>query len=100
MSVAITRLFRDPRSTVPRILIEGGSTLARLTATQSVPRRSMADLSIALTAPNGRKYTQPTGLFIDNEFVKSLSAGDSHITSIDPAYVMACFIQYSKRLSY
>jgi aldehyde dehydrogenase (NAD+) len=43
----------------------------------------MADLSIELTAPNGVKYTQPTGLFINNEFVAS-SKG-AMIDSIDPA---------------
>ncbi|KAL8951453.1 MAG: hypothetical protein Q9222_002578 [Ikaeria aurantiellina] len=42
-----------------------------------------SDLSVELTAPNGRKYTQPTGLFINNEFVKS-KAGDK-ITSINPS---------------
>ncbi|KAG9240464.1 putative aldehyde dehydrogenase [Calycina marina] len=42
----------------------------------------MADLSVELTAPNGRKYTQPTGLFINNEWVKS-SDGKT-ITSISP----------------
>ncbi|KAF1982545.1 retinal dehydrogenase 2 [Aulographum hederae CBS 113979] len=42
----------------------------------------MADLSVELTAPNGVKYTQPTGLFINNEWVKS-SDGET-ITSINP----------------
>ncbi|EXJ81451.1 aldehyde dehydrogenase (NAD+) [Capronia epimyces CBS 606.96] len=42
----------------------------------------MADLKVNLTAPNGRKITLPTGLFINNEFVKS-SSGDK-ITSINP----------------
>ncbi|KAG9814105.1 aldehyde dehydrogenase, partial [Aureobasidium melanogenum] len=40
----------------------------------------MADLFIDLTAPNGKTYTQPLGLFINNEFVKAKS--DSTITSI------------------
>ncbi|KAI6779260.1 aldehyde dehydrogenase (NAD(P)+) [Emericellopsis cladophorae] len=40
-------------------------------------------LSVDLEAPNGRKYTQPTGLFINNEFVPSSS--EKTITSIDPA---------------
>jgi aldehyde dehydrogenase (NAD+) len=40
-------------------------------------------LSVNLIAPNGRKYTQPTGLFIDNEFVPSISG--AKIVSIDPA---------------
>lgn len=44
----------------------------------------MTDLSIELTAPNGRKYTQPIGLFINNEFVKSKSG--EKITSINPTY--------------
>lgn len=42
------------------------------------------DLFIELTAPNGRKYTQPRGLFINNEFVKSKS-GET-IISINPRY--------------
>ena len=42
----------------------------------------MSDLTVDLTAPNGHKYTQPTGLFINNEWVKSKS-GDK-ITSINP----------------
>ena len=49
------------------------------------PRRgfaSMSDLSVELTAPNGKKYTQPIGLFINNEWVKS-SDGEK-ITSINP----------------
>ncbi|KIE02429.1 aldehyde dehydrogenase ALDH, partial [Metarhizium majus ARSEF 297] len=43
----------------------------------------MSAPSIQLTAPNGVKYTQPTGLFINNEFVKSRSG--KTITSLDPA---------------
>jgi aldehyde dehydrogenase (NAD(P)+) len=45
----------------------------------------MSDLFVELTAPNGRKYQQPRGLFINNEFVKSKS-GET-ITSINPRYV-------------
>ena len=44
----------------------------------------MSDLSVELTAPNGTKYTQPTGLFINNEFVKA--SGGGKITSINPRY--------------
>ncbi|KAH0364827.1 aldehyde dehydrogenase, partial [Aureobasidium melanogenum] len=40
----------------------------------------MADLSIDLTAPNGKTYTQPLGLFINNEFVRAKSGAT--ITSI------------------
>ncbi|KAJ5172517.1 Aldehyde/histidinol dehydrogenase [Penicillium capsulatum] len=38
-------------------------------------------LAVDLTTPNGHRYSQPTGLFINNEFVP---AGQS-ITSLDPA---------------
>lgn len=44
---------------------------------------AMASLSVELTAPNGINYSQPTGLFINNEFVESL--GGQRLTSIDPA---------------
>ena len=44
----------------------------------------MADLSVDLTAPNGKKITLPTGLFINNEFVKA--TGRQKITSINPTY--------------
>ncbi|XEV04614.1 hypothetical protein FSHL1_009901 [Fusarium sambucinum] len=43
----------------------------------------MAALKADLQAPNGVKYTQPTGLFINNEFVPSSSG--KKLTSIDPA---------------
>ncbi|KAJ5570434.1 uncharacterized protein N7459_009864 [Penicillium hispanicum] len=43
----------------------------------------MSSLSVQLTAPNGRTWTQPTGLFINNQWVKS-SDGDK-IASINPA---------------
>lgn len=34
-----------------------------------------------VTLPNGKKYTQPTGLFINNEFV---AGNDKKIDAIDP----------------
>ncbi|KAJ9503720.1 mitochondrial aldehyde dehydrogenase [Exophiala xenobiotica] len=43
----------------------------------------MADLKVELTAPNGKKITLPTGLFIDNEFVKATSG--QKLTSINPS---------------
>ncbi|KAF2643022.1 aldehyde dehydrogenase-like protein [Massarina eburnea CBS 473.64] len=43
----------------------------------------MSDLFVELTAPNGRKYSQPRGLFINNEFVASKS-GET-ISSVNPA---------------
>lgn len=42
----------------------------------------MADLKVDLTAPNGKKFTLPTGLFINNEFVKASSG--AKVTSINP----------------
>jgi aldehyde dehydrogenase (NAD+) len=42
----------------------------------------LADLAIGLTAPNGVKYSQPIGLFINNEWVKSSDGGK--ISSINP----------------
>lgn len=44
----------------------------------------MSDLIQELTAPNSLKVQQPIGLFINNEFVKSLS-GEKFAT-INPAY--------------
>lgn len=44
----------------------------------------MADLAVDLIAPNGTKVNLPTGLFINNEFVKSSSG--AKITSINPRY--------------
>jgi len=44
----------------------------------------MSDLFVELTAPNGRKYKQPTGIFINNEFVKSKK--EEKLTSINPTY--------------
>ncbi|OJD34076.1 aldehyde dehydrogenase [Diplodia corticola] len=49
---------------------------------QLLSRITMA-LSVDITAPNGRKWTQPLGLFIDNEFVPSQSG--KKLATIDPA---------------
>jgi aldehyde dehydrogenase (NAD+) len=43
-----------------------------------------SELAVELTAPNGRKYTQPIGLFINNEWVKS--SNGQKLTSINPTY--------------
>ena len=67
------------------------SLLCRFTKQVPVSRLSttsnpnMSDLAVELTAPNGRKYTQPTGLFINNEWVKAKSG--EKITSINPTQV-------------
>ncbi|KFZ13792.1 hypothetical protein V502_06432, partial [Pseudogymnoascus sp. VKM F-4520 (FW-2644)] len=42
----------------------------------------MSDLSIHLTAPNGRKYVQPLGLFINNKWEKS--SDGATLDSINP----------------
>lgn len=47
---------------------------------------NMSGLSAELTAPNGRKYTQPLGLFINNEFVAAKSG--QTIVSVNPTYVI------------
>lgn len=49
----------------------------------------MSQLSVELTAPNGRTWSQPTGLFINNEFVASQKGNE--LTTIDPAYVHSRF---------
>ena len=40
-------------------------------------------MEVELSAPNGKKWTQPLGLFINNEFVASSNGGK--IASINPA---------------
>lgn len=52
----------------------------------------MSGLEIELTAPNGRKYKQPTGLFINNEWVKAKKG--EKITSINPRFRLPS-IRYS-----
>jgi aldehyde dehydrogenase (NAD(P)+) len=41
--------------------------------------------TLQITLPNGVKYDQPTGLFIDNEFVPA--SGDDFAV-VDPTYVL------------
>lgn len=43
-----------------------------------------SELTVELTAPNGRKYTQPIGLFINNEWVKS--SNGQKLTTVNPTY--------------
>jgi len=38
-----------------------------------------------LKAPNGKTWSQPLGLFINNEFVKS--SNEKTLATINPAYV-------------
>lgn len=46
-----------------------------------------SDLFTSLTAPNGRKYEQPIGLYINGEFVKS--SNGQKLESINPTYVLS-----------
>ncbi|TVY64623.1 putative aldehyde dehydrogenase-like protein [Fusarium oxysporum f. sp. cubense] len=59
------------------------SPLRRSITTTQKRFSNMSDLFVNLEAPNGVKYKQPTGLFINNEFVPGSSK--QKITSIDPA---------------
>jgi hypothetical protein len=58
-------------------------TPAAVIASTRLKAVDMEALPVDLVAPNGKKWSQPTGLFINNEFVKA-SKGNT-ITSIDPA---------------
>jgi len=40
-------------------------------------------ISVRITLPTGKEYTQPTGLFINNEFIKAKSG--KQFEAIDPA---------------
>lgn len=40
-------------------------------------------MEVQLSAPNGKKWAQPLGLFVNNEFVKS--SNDQKLASINPA---------------
>ncbi len=39
-------------------------------------------MEVELTTPNGKKWSQPLGLFINNEFVKS--SNEQKLESINP----------------
>lgn len=63
-------------------------TLRSFSFTPQVTQKSNSSKSrmeVELAAPNGRKWTQPLGLFINNEFVKS--SNGQKITSINPTCV-------------
>ncbi|UZP35034.1 hypothetical protein NXS19_002850 [Fusarium pseudograminearum] len=62
-------------------MTSSSADFSTFSAHQSINTSTMS-LDIQLTAPNGRTYKQPTGLFINNEWVKS-SNGEK-ITSINP----------------
>lgn len=85
----ITLTLQSRSSLQPRSLLSSPRTNpSPLFAIRSKKRlfsstAKMAGLNIDLTAPNGKRFTLPTGLFINNEFVKSSSS--EKITSINPA---------------
>jgi hypothetical protein len=56
----------------------------RVYSTQTALKMS-SDLSVELTAPNGVKYSQPIGLYINGEFVKS--SNGQKIETINPTWV-------------
>ena len=51
------------------------------------PKVPVTDLEVELKAPNGRKFTQPIGLFINNEWVKS--SNGQKLTTVNPTYERA-----------
>ncbi|KAI0116975.1 aldehyde dehydrogenase [Daldinia grandis] len=69
---------------IARATIRSSWTSRRLNKNNNLSKllSTMADLKVDLTAPNGKKFTLPTGLFINNEFVKSSSG--AKIASINP----------------
>ncbi|KAL3420978.1 aldehyde dehydrogenase [Phlyctema vagabunda] len=71
---------RFQQSTIPLIRPSRALVTSQRLFSSSIAR--MSDLQVELTAPNGRKYTQPTGLFINGEFVKS--SNGQKLTSINP----------------
>jgi hypothetical protein len=84
-SPLLPRLPRHPPSflatTVPRrIFLRCFSHSPALHHPQQTQTKSA--MEVELTAPNGRRWTQPLGLFINNEFVKS--SNDQKIASINP----------------
>jgi len=81
MSCLYSRFLRTPLCS-QRLLPVKTYNLGRCTFARSFSSNTMSDLFVELTAPNGRKYKQPRGLFINNEFVASKS-GET-ITSINP----------------
>lgn len=88
-STTVRRFPSNLSSTVSQVKTKSLPTASNSTikpyhrsCSSSVAR--MSDLNVELTAPNSKKYNQPTGLFINNEWMKS-STGQK-ITSINPSY--------------
>lgn len=53
-------------------------------------RQNNYKMEVELTAPNGKKWAQPLGLFINNEFVES--SNGQKIASINPTSVLSVLL--------
>lgn len=82
MSRFLERLLSKPAWKAPCTLPKLFIPLPIVAIGRRFSSTTMSDLSVELTAPNGVKYTQPTGLFINNEWVKSKSR--EKISTINP----------------
>jgi hypothetical protein len=70
-----------PSSYITRFKASSPHKQYQLFSTQTALKMS-SDLSVELTAPNGVRYTQPIGLYINGEFVKS--SNGQKIETINP----------------
>ncbi|EFQ27035.1 aldehyde dehydrogenase [Colletotrichum graminicola M1.001] len=62
------------RTTPPRVLIPSSANRAFATSPRRRTTNTTTTVTTELTAPNGRTWTQPIGLFINNDFVQSSNA--------------------------
>jgi len=85
MAVILPRNSRLSVLLTKRLLRAG---LLRYFTHTSHVQQTASRMEVELIAPNGRKWVQPLGLFINNEFVKG-SSGQT-IASINPTYAGAC----------
>ncbi|OQE14941.1 hypothetical protein PENSTE_c031G01598 [Penicillium steckii] len=69
------------KGNAPEFWTYKGAKLESFTPEQYITRRTMS-CAVILTLPTGRQYQQPTGLFINNNFLK---ASGETIHVIDPA---------------
>ncbi|KAK4190060.1 aldehyde dehydrogenase domain-containing protein [Podospora australis] len=69
-------------SSLPSFVAVPQSTQLRTFSITSRLRQIASKMEVELTAPNGKKWTQPLGLFINNEFVKS--SNEQKLASINP----------------
>ncbi|KAF3388433.1 Aldehyde dehydrogenase [Penicillium rolfsii] len=80
----LTFIPPPPNPPTPPLYLQANLALQSWTDVAiSFPSPVKMSLSVDIVTPNGHRYTQPTGLFINNEFV-SASSGQT-ITSLDPA---------------